>query len=121
MKKVIGTLLFIVFLITGKIGYSQTIDPPYEIGTWKGFCQAAISYTFDDGCSNQYAIAIPMFNEFDFDLTMYPVINWSPNWTALQNAAAQGHEGLHHVFFRTRHDLHDSNTTGRRLLRREAG
>ncbi len=98
MKKVIGILLFAAFLITGNSGYSQTIDPPYEIGTWRGFCQAAISYTFDDGCSNQYAIAIPMFNEFDFDLTMYPVINWSPNWTALQNAAAQGHEiGSHTI------------------------
>ena len=92
MKKVIEILLFAVFLIASNVGYSGTIDPPYEVGTWPGFCSAAISYTFDDGCSNQFAIAIPMFNEFDFDLTLYPVINWGLNWTALQNAASDGHE-----------------------------
>lgn len=92
MKKVNEILLFAVFLIAGKVGYSGTIEPPYEVGTWSGFRSAAITYTFDDGCSNQYAIAIPMFNEFDFDLTMYPVINWGLNWTALKIAAAEGHE-----------------------------
>ena len=92
MKKVNTILLIAAFLAAGEVGYSQTIEAPYEVGTWPGFCQAAISYTFDDGCSNQYAIAIPMLNEFDFDLTMYPIINRSPNWAALQNAAAEGHE-----------------------------
>ena len=92
MKKINAALLLVVILITSNMGYSQTIEPPYEVGTWPGFCQAAITYTFDDGCSNQYTIAIPMFNEFDFDLTMYPIINWSPNWAALKDAAEQGHE-----------------------------
>jgi len=92
VKKVSEILLFAAFLIVVNVGYSRTIDPPYEVGTWPGFRSAAISYTFDDGCSNQYSIAISMFNEFDFDLTMYPVVNWGPNWTALQNAASAGHE-----------------------------
>jgi len=92
MKRVNAVLLFATFLVVGNVGYSRTIAPPYEVGTWQGFRSAAISYTLDDGCSNQYAIAIPMFNEFDFKLTMYPVINWGPNWTALQNAASAGHE-----------------------------
>ncbi len=92
MKKVKNILLFAAFLITVNSAYSKTIDTPYEVGTWPGFRSAAISYTFDDGCSNQFAIAIPMFNEFDFDLTLYPVINWGLNWTALQNAASDGHE-----------------------------
>ncbi len=98
MQKTNKILLLIAILIIGNAAYCQTIDPPYEVGTWQGFRLAAVTYTFDDGCSNQYAIAIPMFNEFNFDLTMYPVINWSPNWTALQNAAAEGHEiGSHTI------------------------
>jgi peptidoglycan/xylan/chitin deacetylase (PgdA/CDA1 family) len=98
MKRVNEILLFAALLVAANVGYSQTIDPPYEVGIWPGFRSAAITYTFDDGCSNQYTIAIPMFNEFDFDLTMYPVVNWGPNWTALQNAAAQGHEiGSHTI------------------------
>ena len=96
MKKVNKVLLFAAFFIAN-VGYSQTIEPPYEVGTWPGFRSAAISYTFDDGCANQFAKAIPMFNEFDFKLTLFTVTNWSPNWTALQNAASVGHEIASHT------------------------
>lgn len=97
MKKINEILLFAAFLTAGNAAYSQTIEPPYEVGAWQGFRPAAISYTFDDGCSNQFAIAIPMFNEFDFKLTLFTVTNWSPNWTALQNAASAGHEVASHT------------------------
>lgn len=91
--------LFLVtaFLFMGQMGSSQTVDSLYEIGTWSGFRQAAISYTFDDGCPNQFSIAIPMFNEFDFDLTLFTVTSWSPNWNNLRDAAAQGHEIAGHT------------------------
>jgi peptidoglycan/xylan/chitin deacetylase (PgdA/CDA1 family) len=78
--------------------FAQTIDPPYEVGTWQGFRSAAISYTFDDNCSNQLALAVPMFNEFGFTLTLFTVTGWGPNWTGLQNAVDDGHEiGCHTV------------------------
>jgi peptidoglycan/xylan/chitin deacetylase (PgdA/CDA1 family) len=92
MKKVNEMLLLAVILMIGNMAYSRTIEPPYEVGTWAGFKQAAVSYTFDDGCSNQFAIAIPMFNEFGYKLTIFTVTNWTPNWTALQEAANKGHE-----------------------------
>lgn len=97
MKKTNTALLFAAFFIAGNVGYAQTIAPSYEVGTWSGFRQAAISYTFDDGCSNQFAIAIPMFNEFDFKLTLFTVTGWSPNWTNLRNAASAGHEVASHT------------------------
>jgi oligosaccharide reducing-end xylanase len=99
MKKVNIILLFAAFLAVGSVGYSRTIDPPYEVGLWRGFKSAAVSYTFDDGMASLASIAIPMFNEpnFGFKLTAYPVINWGPNWTALQNAAAAGHEISSHT------------------------
>jgi len=53
--------------------YSNTIDSPYEVGTWAGFKKAAISYTFDDGNSNQFAITMPMFDEFGFKMTLFTV------------------------------------------------
>jgi peptidoglycan/xylan/chitin deacetylase (PgdA/CDA1 family) len=94
MKRTYKLILIAAFLILNDISYSRTIGPPYEVGNWPGFRTAAVSYTFDDGCSNQAAIAIPMFNEpnFGFKMTLYPVINWGPNWTVLQSAAAAGHE-----------------------------
>ncbi|MGA2069846.1 MAG: polysaccharide deacetylase family protein [Sedimentisphaerales bacterium] len=85
--------------MTGSLSYSGTIAPPYEVGTWSGFRPAAVTYTFDDGyMPNLYSIAVPMFNGFGYKLTMYPVPAWSPPWTSIQSAAAQGHEvGSHTV------------------------
>ncbi len=94
-------LLVTAFLLIGQTGFSQTVDSLYEIGTWSGFRDAAISYTFDDGCPNQFSVAIPMFNEFGFPLTLFTATGTSwlpqPNWTVLQNVAAQGHEVASHT------------------------
>ena len=96
MKHSIYTTLLILFLLNHH-SFSQGIDAPYELGTWQGFRSAAISYTFDDNCSNQLAVVVPMFNEFDFKLTLFTVINWGPNWTGLQSAVSHGHEVASHT------------------------
>lgn len=81
-----------------EISKEPAIDNPYELATWKGFTNAAVTYTFDDNCPNQYSKAIPMFNEFNFKATFYPVINWSPNWNSFKTAADNGHEiGSHTI------------------------
>ena len=78
--------------------FSTIIDYPYEVGTWKDFSEAAITYTFDDNSSGHYSDAIPLFNNYGFEATFYPVINWSPNWSTFQNAANAGHEiGSHTI------------------------
>jgi oligosaccharide reducing-end xylanase len=92
MKRANAILLLTVFLVAGNVGYAGTVASPYEVGNWPGFRTAAVSYTFDDHCSNQFAIAVPMFNEFGYKLTLYPVINWGPPWPNIQNAATAGHE-----------------------------
>ncbi|MGA2322458.1 MAG: polysaccharide deacetylase family protein [Sedimentisphaerales bacterium] len=97
MKKVNVILLLAAFLAAGNVAYSGTVASPYEVGNWPGFRTAAVSYTFDDDCSNQLAIAVPMFNEFGYKLTLFTVTSWGPNWTGLQNAANQGHEIASHT------------------------
>ncbi len=97
MKRLIMISLNIGLISVGISCYSQTVDPPYEVGTWHGFRQAAINYTFDDGTPKQFTVALPIFNEFDFKLTLFTVTNWSPNWTTLQNAASEGHEIASHT------------------------
>ena len=93
MKKANQILLTAAFFILiNALSSAGTVDPPYEVGTWQGFCAAAITFTFDDHRANQFAIALPMLNEFDFDATFYPVPDWSPPWASLQAAAAEGHE-----------------------------
>ena len=96
MKQLIVKMFFIFFLFNHN-SFSQGIAATYEVGTWQGFRDAAISYTFDDNCSNQLALAVPMFNEYEFQLTLFTVINWGPNWTGLQAAAAKGHEIASHT------------------------
>lgn len=73
----------------------------YEIARWKGFADAAITFTFDDNTAYQYDIAIPMFDEYGFNATFYPVINWEPKWDVFSNAVTNGHEvGSHTVSHR---------------------
>jgi hypothetical protein len=91
-------LLLAVFMGTVSMAYSKTIDSPYEIGPWPGFRKAAISYTFDDGCSNQFAIALPMFDEFGFKMTLFTVTDWiKDKWQILKGAASTGHEIASHT------------------------
>lgn len=98
MKKLFNTLFVIAFLLGPIDSYSQKVNSPYEVATWFGFRDAAVSYTFDDGCTNQFVKAIPLFNEFGYKLTLNTVINWSAgNWTKLQSAAKNGHEVASHT------------------------
>lgn len=78
---------------------AASVVEPYKVATWHGFREAAITYTFDDNTPNQFAVAVPMFNELDFRLTLYPVTNWNGgNWARLQAAVDAGHEvGSHTV------------------------
>ncbi len=97
MKKPNQIRVLIVVLLIVPCIYAQTIESPYEVGHWLGFKPAAISYTFDDGCANQFTTAIPMFNEYDFDMTLFTVTNWTTDWDLLRDAAAQGHEVASHT------------------------
>lgn len=70
----------------------KAAQSPYEIARWSGFRTAAVSYTFDDNCSNQVAIAIPALNTYGFKGTFFLVTNWGPNWKGYKSAAQNGHE-----------------------------
>ena len=97
--------LFLVLMLIQLIGASavigQTIAPKYEIATWNGFRSAAISYTFDDNCPNQLGIAVPMFDQFGYKLTLFtvtsPTWGWKADWSGLQRAASEGHEIASHT------------------------
>ncbi len=98
MKKATIISLFAAFIAAGNVGDCGTVDAPYEVGTWSGFKTAAITWTFDDGCTYQFSRALPMFDANGFKMTFYPVPSWSPPWDKLQAAAAEGHEvGSHTV------------------------
>ncbi|MGD8779409.1 MAG: polysaccharide deacetylase family protein [Ignavibacteria bacterium] len=92
------TAFFITTLLFTGINNAQVIDSLYEVGTWRGFRAGAVSFTFDDNTPNQISVVLPIFDQYGFKMTFFPVINWGPNWTALQEAALNGHEiGSHTV------------------------
>lgn len=88
-------------LLYGTSAAGQNVEAQYQIGTWQGFRSAAISYTFDDNCPNQLAIAVPMFDRFGYRLTMFTVTGqdwaWKADWSGLQKAASEGHEIASHT------------------------
>lgn len=86
------TLLFVQFNVL-----NAQIAANWEVGTWSQFKTSAISYTMDDGTSNQLPVAIPLFNNYNFKVTLFTVTNWSPNWTALQTHSNNGHEIASHT------------------------
>ncbi|SMO66515.1 polysaccharide deacetylase family protein [Gracilimonas mengyeensis] len=89
---------------------AQSAGDNYEIATWQGFGEAAVSYTFDDNYGNQLDVMVPMFNEYGYQLTLFTFTNAfiSANYEGLSEAAAQGHEiGSHTVTHRNLSDLSD--------------
>ena len=114
-------LTFFLVALTAEVGL-RAATGSYEIGTWRGFRPAAISYTFDDGCSNQFSVAIPMFNEKGFKLTLFTAISTLfPGWPKLQSAALQGHEiGSHTMTHVNLSSLSDAQQTTELKDSREA-
>ena len=93
-RKLFYTFLSVLFI--SQALQAQVVSP-YQVGTWSGFRTCAVSYTFDDGCPNQFPKAIPIFDEFGFKLTLFTVSSWTTDWTRLQNAAINGHEVANHT------------------------
>jgi len=87
----------IVVFCTVTVGYSQ--NSSYEIATWEGFRTAAVTFTFDDGCPNQFSAAVPIFNKYEYKATFFiPIQMNNPNWNTLRNLANNGYEiGNHSV------------------------
>lgn len=96
IKNILKLFILIILITATQTGFTQ-VSLPYSVGTWPGFRNCAISYTFDDGCSNQFTMAIPMFDEAGYKLTLFTVTGWGPNWTNLQSAANKGHEVANHT------------------------
>lgn len=104
MRKLTFLVITFLFLVFSSFS-SPNQNDQYEIATWKGFSKAVINYTFDDGCPNQFDVAIPMFNQYGFQLTIYLVPDWVPGdkWGTIKQAISNGHEMGSHTA--THHSL----------------
>jgi hypothetical protein len=98
MKSAILRMTILVALMIPTLISAQSVTSPYQVGIWKDFKSAAVTYTFDDDLANQYLIAVPLFNQYSYTASFYLVTDWSPNWAQFKAAANAGHEiGSHTV------------------------
>jgi oligosaccharide reducing-end xylanase len=90
---------FLMALAGAPVSRAAIVQAPYQLATWQGFRPAAISYTFDDDCPNQYNIAVPMFHAAGLKMTLFTVTTntWVGSWTKVQTAASYGDEIASHT------------------------
>ncbi len=110
-----------ILLMSGGPSSAQAPSSTYQVAPWRDFRQAAISFTFDDNLPNQLAIAVPMFNRFNFKVTLFTVTSpkwvWPANWNGLQKAASEGNEiGSHTINHPNFDTLSDSALRSELLL-----
>ncbi|MGK9477020.1 polysaccharide deacetylase family protein [Melioribacter sp. OK-6-Me] len=95
MKKYL--ILFLSIFISSYKIFPQSEINDYKVADWFNFKDAAITYTFDDNCANQLKEVVPMFDQYNYKLTLFIVTNWNPDWEGLRKAAANGHEIASHT------------------------
>ncbi|MDD4921252.1 MAG: polysaccharide deacetylase family protein, partial [Bacteroidales bacterium] len=67
-------LIIIAFLLSNTIAQSQESGgPAVRVAKYKDDKACAVSYTFDDGLKDQYELAVPMLDEFNFKGTFWLV------------------------------------------------
>lgn len=104
-----SVLLSFVLALLNVFAWAQ-IPSAYQVGTWKDFKPSAVTYTFDDNCSNQIPVAIPLFDNYSFPSTIFAVTqSFNPNWNSLKTVAAKGHEIASHT--QTHADLSNSSVS----------
>ncbi|MDQ8202161.1 polysaccharide deacetylase family protein [Pelagicoccus sp. SDUM812003] len=98
LRSSIATLLIGVGCFTSSVSAATTPPAPYEIGTWRGFRDSAVSYTFDDNSPKQFSVAQPMFDERGLSATFFCIVgNLSDSqWSVIENASESGHEIASH-------------------------
>lgn len=68
-----------------------------EVATWQDFATAAVSYTYDDGCANQFTTAVPLMDKYGFKGTFYLVTQWLGDWSTFAECSRNGHEIASHT------------------------
>ncbi|PAP75027.1 polysaccharide deacetylase family protein [Rubrivirga marina] len=77
---------------------AQTVDDGYEIGTWQGFRDGAVTISFDDNTANQLPVALPILDAVGLKATFFVTTNWvGGQWPGFAAAAANGHEVAVHT------------------------
>jgi oligosaccharide reducing-end xylanase len=78
---------------------SAQLPQGYEVATWHGFSDCAVTYSFDDLTGNQLPVAIPIFDKYNLKATLNVVTDWvsASQWATLKSVSTSGHEVASHT------------------------
>lgn len=77
---------------------AQTVDDGYEVATWRGFRDGAVTLSFDDNTSNQLPVALPILDAAGLKATFFVTTDWvGGQWAGFAAAAENGHEVAVHT------------------------
>jgi oligosaccharide reducing-end xylanase len=81
--------LYAMIVMLGAVGCAPQTE--FEVATWHGFKQCAISYTMEDSYDNQFTTALPIFYEHDYPCTFFVTTRWCDRtkWDALRVATTE--------------------------------
>lgn len=86
--------LFCGFFLTMQAQEASNLP---HITSWQNNRQAAICYTFDDACPNQFNTAIPILDRYNAPATFFVAQAFNPDWKTLSEIALNGHEIASHT------------------------
>ena len=96
MKKIDFKWLFAILSLM-VLPINAQIAHNYEVATWHQFRTSAVTYTFDDNTANQLSIALPIFNQYNFKITLFVISGRITNWSGYLSASNNGHEVASHT------------------------
>lgn len=81
--------LYAMIVMLGAVGCSPQTE--FEVATWHGFKQCAISFTMEDSYDNQFKTALPIFHEHGYPCTFFLTTRWcdKTKWDALREATTE--------------------------------
>lgn len=99
MNRIILALAVPLLTVACATNSTQNVNISYtcDVATWQGFATSAISYTYDDGCPNQFSTAAPLMDKYGFKGTFYLVTQWLSDWSTFAECAQNGHEIASHT------------------------
>jgi len=97
MKHSRRVVLALTVLVGSYFQSAAQVNSNYQVAPWRGFKKAAVTYTFDDNTGGQVPIAVPLFDRYNYKVTLFTITNSNPNWALLRTASANGHEVTSHT------------------------
>ncbi len=87
-----------IVLLAAMLLVSIHCPAQFKVATYKDGKEAALSFTFDDGASDQLTLAIPQLEERGWRGTFYIIGSFIPEegkaftWDVIRELAGRGHE-----------------------------